>query len=162
MDEAKFDEVTAKNKNITYDAPLRVNVRLVNKRTGEAKEQEIYLGDFPLMTDRGTFIINGVERVVVSQLIRSAGVFFSSTPIRGRKYYSAKVIPNRGAWLEIETDTNNVIYVKIDRKRKVPITALLRAFGYSNNQEILDLFQDVETHPEVSIQNTCTKEYRRA
>ena len=159
LDEAKFDEVTAKNKNITYDAPLRVNVRLVNKRTGEAKEQEIYLGDFPLMTDRGTFIINGVERVVVSQLIRSAGVFFSSTPIRGRKYYSAKVIPNRGAWLEIETDTNNVIYVKIDRKRKVPITALLRAFGYSNNQEILDLFQDVETHPEVSfIKSTIEKD----
>jgi DNA-directed RNA polymerase subunit beta len=159
LDEPKFDEVTAKSKNITFEAPLRVNVRLVNKRTNEVKEQEIYLGDFPLMTDRGTFIINGVERVVVSQLIRSAGVFFTSNIFRGRKHCGAKIIPNRGAWLEIETDINNIIYVKIDRKRKLPITALLRAFGYASDEELMNLFKDVDSHPEVSfIKNTLTKD----
>ena len=151
LDEPKFDEVTAKNKNISFEAPLKVNVRLVNKRSNEVKEQEIYLGDFPLMTERGTFIINGVERVVVSQLIRSAGVFFTSTLARGRKYYGAKIIPNRGAWLEVETDVNNVIYVKIDRKRKVPVSALLRAFGYFSDEQIIDLFKDIDTHPEVKF-----------
>ena len=159
LDEPKFDEVTAKAKNVTFEAPLRVKVRLVNKRTNEVKEQEIYLGDFPLMTERGTFIINGVERVVVSQLIRSAGVFFTSSFLRGRKYYGAKLIPNRGAWLEIETDVNNIIYVKIDRKRKLPITALLRAFGYVNDEEIIDLFKEVDNHPEVSfIKSTLEKD----
>lgn len=153
LDEPKFDEVQAKDKNISYEAPLRVSVRLVNKRTNEVKEQEIYLGDFPLMTERGTFIINGVERVVVSQLIRSAGVFFTSQILRGRKYYGAKLIPNRGAWLEIETDVNGIIYVKIDRKRKVPVTALLRAFGYFTDEEIKELFKDVDTHPEVKFIN---------
>lgn len=151
LDEPKFDETQSKNKNISYEAPLRVNVRLVNKRTNEVKEQEIYLGDFPLMTERGTFIINGVERVVVSQLIRSAGVFFTSQILRGRRYYGAKIIPNRGAWLEIETDVNGIIYVKIDRKRKVPVTALLRAFGYFTDEEIKSLFKDVDTHPEVKF-----------
>lgn len=159
LDEPKFDEVTAKSKNLTFEAPLRVNVRLSNKRTNEVKEQEIYLGDFPLMTDRGTFIVNGVERVVVSQLIRSAGVFFSSEVHRGRRYYGAKIIPNRGAWLEIETDASNVIYVKIDRKRKVPVTSLLRAFGVSSDEEILKLFSDVDTHPEVKfIKATVAKD----
>ncbi|MBT4850258.1 DNA-directed RNA polymerase subunit beta, partial [Candidatus Parcubacteria bacterium] len=159
LDEPKFDEVTAKDKNVTFEAPLRVNVRLTNKRTNEVKEQEIYLGDFPLMTERGTFIINGVERVVVSQLIRSAGVFFTSAITKGRKYYGAKIIPNRGAWLEIETDGNNIIYVKIDRKRKVPITALFRAFGYSSDEEIINLFKEVDNHPEVSfIQSTLDKD----
>lgn len=159
LDEPKFDEVTAKSKNITFEAPLRVNVRLVNKRTSEVKEQEIYLGDFPLMTDRGTFIINGVERVIVSQLIRSAGVFFTSVISKGRKCYGAKIIPNRGAWLEIETDSSNVIYVKIDRKRKVAITSLLRAFGYASDEEIKALFKGVDIHPEVSfIQNTIDKD----
>ena len=159
LDEAKFDEVTAKAKNTTFEAPLRVNIRLLNKKTSEIKEQEIYLGDFPVMTERGTFVINGVERVVVSQLIRSAGVFFTSQILRGRRYYGAKIIPNRGAWLEIETDANNVIYVKIDRKRKVPVTALLRAFGYSTNEELLTLFKDVDTHPEVKfIQSSIDKD----
>ncbi len=159
LDEPKFDEVTAKAKNLTFEAPLRVNVRLVNKRTNEVKEQEIYLGDFPLMTDRGTFIVNGVERVVVSQLIRSAGVFFTSNVFRGRRHYGAKIIPNRGAWLEIETDSNNVISVKIDRKRKVAITALLRALGKPNNEEILELFKDIDTHPEVKfIKSTLDKD----
>ena len=149
LDEPKFDEVTAKTKNVTYEAALRVQVRLVNKKTGEIKEQEIYLGDFPLMTDRGTFIVNGIERVVVSQLIRSAGVFFTAESIRGRRYYGAKIIPNRGAWLELETDVNGVITVKIDRKRKVPITALLRAFGTPTDAEQFELFKDVDTNPKV-------------
>ena len=159
LDEPKFDEVTSKAKNITYDAPLRVKVKLSNKKTGESKSQEIYLGDFPLMTQRGTFIINGVERVVVSQLIRSAGVFFSSENYRGKRLYGAKIIPNRGAWLEFETDANHIIYVKIDRKRKVAATSLLRAFGYSTDEEILELFKDVDNLPEYSfIQNTLAKD----
>ncbi len=148
LDEPRFDELAAKAKNVTFEAPLRVSTKLVNKKTGEIKEQEIYLGDFPLMTDRGTFIINGIERVIVSQLIRSAGVFFTSEFVRGRKYYGAKIIPNRGAWLEIETDSQDVLYVKIDRKRKAPITALLRAFGYGTNEEIVDLFKAVDTNPD--------------
>ncbi|HNZ73485.1 MAG TPA: DNA-directed RNA polymerase subunit beta [bacterium] len=147
LDEPKFDEVTSREKNITYEAPLRVSVKLVNKKTSQEIEQEIYLGDFPVMTDRGTFVINGIERVVVSQLIRSAGVFFTSQPGIGRDLYGAKVIPNRGSWLEFETDNNNVIWVKIDRKRKVAATALLRAFGYSNNDEIRELFRDIDTDP---------------
>ncbi|MFA6228234.1 MAG: DNA-directed RNA polymerase subunit beta [Patescibacteria group bacterium] len=144
MDEPKFDEVASKEKNITYEAPLRVNVKLVNKKTGQSMEQEIYLGDYPLMTDRGTFIVNGIERVVVSQLVRSAGVFFTSTPAVDRKLYGAKVIPNRGSWLEFETDLNKVLWVKIDRKRKVAVTALLRAFGFSSNEEILGQFTDFD------------------
>ena len=124
--------------------PYVLRSDLINKRTGETKEQEIYLGDFPLMTDRGTFIVNGIERVVVSQLIRSAGVFFTSNILKGRKYYGAKIIPNRGAWLEIETDANNVLYVKIDRKRKIAVTALLRAFGFGSNEEIIELFKDID------------------
>lgn len=159
LDEPKFDEATTKEKNITYEAPLRVKTSLVNKKDKTKKEQEIYLGDFPVMTQRGTFIINGIERVVVSQIIRSAGVFFSSNYIRGKRYYGAKIIPNRGAWLEIETDTNNIIWIKIDRKRKVAITALLRAFGYSTDEEISALFKDTDTNQNVQyIKNTLAKD----
>ena len=140
LDRAKFDERTTKAKNLSYEAPLRAKAKLVIKKTGEVQEQEIYLGDFPIMTDRGSFIINGVERVVVSQLIRSPGVFFTMNYQKGKKLFGAKVIPNRGAWLELETDTDGTLWVKIDRKRKAPITALLRAFGYSTNEEILKLF----------------------
>ncbi len=147
LDEPKFDEKTSRAKNITFDAPLRVKTRLVNKRSGESKEQEVYLGDIPVMTDRGTFIVNGIERCVVSQLVRSAGAFFTAELYRNRRYYGAKVIPDRGAWLEFETDQNNVIWVKIDRKRKVAATSLLRAFGYSTNEEILELFKDADIHP---------------
>jgi DNA-directed RNA polymerase subunit beta len=147
LDDPKFDEKTSRNKNVTYEAPLRVKTRLVNKRNQTVKEQEIYLGDLPIMTPRGTFLINGVERVVVSQLVRSAGVFFTADVYRGRRYYGAKIIPNRGAWLEFETDPKNVIWVKIDRKRKVAVTSLLRAFGYPTDEEILNLFKDVDTHP---------------
>lgn len=158
LDEPKFDEVTAKSKNVTFEAALRVQVRLVNKKTGEIKEQEIYLGDFPLMTDRGTFIINGIERVVVSQLIRSAGAFFTSEFVRGRLTYGAKIIPNRGAWLELETDANGVITVKIDRKRKVPITSLLRAFGIGSDEQLLAQFKDIDTGPVKFIEATVAKD----
>lgn len=162
LDDPRFDEKKAKSKNVTYEAPLRVETKLVNKKTGEIKEQEIFLGDFPLMTERGTFIINGIERVVVSQLIRSAGAFFTSEAMRGRRYYGAKIIPNRGAWLELETDINNVISVKVDRKRKVPITALLRAFGFGSNEEIISLFKEVDTHPDNKyIESTVAKDISR-
>lgn len=147
FDEPKFDEQTSKEKKVNYESPLRVKTKLLNKRTGETKEQEVYLGDLPVMTDRGTFVVNGIERVIVSQLVRSAGAFFTAEVARGRRYYGAKVIPNRGAWLEFETDTNNVIWVKIDRKRKVAATSLLRAFGYPNDEDILAQFADVDIHP---------------
>ncbi len=158
LDEPKYDEVTAKNKNISYEAPLRCKVKLIIKKTGEVKEQEIYLGDFPIMTDRGTFIINGVERVVVSQLIRSPGVFFTMDYQKGRKLFGAKIIPNRGAWLEIETDFEGVVSVKIDRKRKVAITSLLRAFGYSNDKELIELFEDVDNGEIRYIEETIKKD----
>ncbi|MBU0531549.1 MAG: DNA-directed RNA polymerase subunit beta [Candidatus Uhrbacteria bacterium] len=147
LDEPKFDERTSHEKNVTFEAPLRVKAVLRNKRTGAAKEQEIYLGDLPIMTPRGTFVINGIERVIVSQLVRSAGAFFTADVHRGRRYYGAKIIPTRGAWLEFETDPKNVIWVKIDRKRKVAVTSLLRAFGYSTDEEIAALFTDIDVHP---------------
>jgi len=136
----KFDEATSKNRNLTYEAPLTAKVRLINKKTGKRVAQEIYFSDIPLMTERGTFIINGIERVIVQQLIRSPGVFFSRESIKGRFFYGAKIIPDRGAWLEFETDTKGVIWVRIDRQRKTPVTSLLRVFGYGTDKEILDLF----------------------
>jgi len=159
FDEPKFDERTAMAKNVNYEAPLRVKVRLSNKRNEKSSEQEIYLGDIPLMTDRGTFVINGIERVVVSQLVRSAGAFFTSEYIRGRRYYGAKIIPNRGAWLELETDGNNVLWVKIDRKRKVTVTTLLRVFGLSTDEEIKNAFKDSDVHPTIKfIEATLAKD----
>jgi len=157
LDEPKFNEMICRDRNITFEAPLRVNARLVNKATGQKKVQEIYLGDMPLMTNRGTFIVNGIERVVVSQLIRSAGVIFTAENVRGRRYYGAKIIPNRGAWLEIETDLNNVLWVKIDRKRKVAVTSLLRAFGYETSEQITDLLKDVNNHPHVDFVEATIK-----
>jgi DNA-directed RNA polymerase subunit beta len=159
LDEPKFNEVVSKSKNITFEAPLRVKTRLLNKRTNNSLSQEVYLGDFPLMTERGTFIINGSERVVVSQLIRSSGVFFTCDSMRGRRYYGAKIIPNRGAWLELETDQNNVIWVKIDRKRKVAATSFLRAIGFGTNEQILEKFASVDTDPDIKyIENTFRKD----
>lgn len=158
LDEPKYDEVTAKEKNISYDAPLRVKTSLLLKRTGEIREQEIFLGDFPVMTDRGTFIINGVERVVVSQLIRSPGVFFTMDYQKGKKLFGAKVIPNRGAWLEMETDLDGAIWVKIDRKRKAPISTLLRVFGFDSNEAILKAFQHIESSDVDYIQQTIDKD----
>ena len=148
LDEPKFDETASKFKNITYEAPLRVEAKLINKKIGKEISQEIFLGDFPLMTERGTFIVNGIERVIVPQLIRSAGVFFNSQNIYNRNYYGAKIIPNRGAWLEFETDQNDVIWVRIDRKRKIVVTSLLRAFGYETDDEIINLFKDVDIDKE--------------
>ncbi len=165
LDEPKFDEKVSRAKNITYESPLRVKTRLVNKRTNETIKQEVFLGDFPLMTKNGTFIVNGIERVVVSQLIRSAGVIFTAEFIKGRKYYGAKIIPNRGAWLEIETDVNKVIWVRIDRKRKVAVTSLLRAFGYSTDEQLRDIFKAVDvvkntderTHIDATIEKDIAK-----
>ncbi|NCA95481.1 MAG: DNA-directed RNA polymerase subunit beta [Methanomicrobia archaeon] len=144
LDEPKFSEIESREKNITYEAPLRVKTRLVNKKNNKAINQEVFLGDFPLMTEKGTFIVNGIERVVVSQLIRSAGVMFTAEFTKGKKCYGAKIIPNRGAWLEIESDANKVLWVRIDRKRKVAVTSLLRAFGYETDEELIKLFADVD------------------
>ena len=150
LEEPKYDESAAKEKNITYEAPLRVNILLKNKKTGEAREQEVYLGDFPIMTERGTFVINGIERVVISQLIRSPGAFFLvSKSSRLRKFFGAKIIPSRGAWLEFETESSGVISIRIDRKRKIPATSVLRAFGVGKDEEIRKLFKDVDTNPDM-------------
>lgn len=161
LDEPKFDEYTSKQKNITYEAPLRIKAMLKNTKTKKKEVQEIFLCDFPLITERGTFIINGIERAIVSQIIRSSGVFFTSNylPEKNRTFYGAKIIPNRGAWLEFETDINNVIWVKIDRKRKVTVTALLRAFGLATDEEILSKFHDIDNHPDIKyIEATLAKD----
>ena len=157
----KTSEQDAKENNLTFDAPLHANVELTNKVTGEVKEQEIYLGDYPWMTDRGTFVINGTERVVVSQLIRSAGVFFTADSAVGRNNYGAKLIPGRGAWLEFETASNGTIYVKIDRRRKLPVTTLLRALGHNKTSEIKSLFADVDTGEVKYIDATLEKDPAR-
>ncbi len=146
LDKPKYDEKTSKEKNITYEAPLRCQVQLINKVTGEVKEQEVFLGNLPMMTPRATFIINGVERVVISQIVRSPGVIFTKDDATG--LFGAKIIPNRGAWLEIETGKRGVITVKVDRKRKVPVTAFLRALGYGKDKDIIDLFKDVQGNSE--------------
>ncbi len=139
-----------RERDMTYSAPLEIGVRLVIKETGEIKESRIFLGDFPMMTEDGTFVINGAERVVVSQLVRSPGVYCEllDDPIRGRKLCRAKLIPNRGAWLEMETSNRDVITVKIDRKRKLPVTILLRAIGYEDDEQLYELFEDVDTNEE--------------
>jgi DNA-directed RNA polymerase subunit beta len=159
FDKSKYDEFASRERNTTYEAPLYVSAKLVNKQTGKVKTQDVYFGDFPLMTPRGTFIINGVERVVVNQLIKSPGVFFTAENLRGKNFYGAKIIPNRGAWLELDTDASGVIGVKIDRKRRIPITALLRVFGLNSNEEILAAFSDVDTDPDTKyILNTLEKD----
>ena len=158
FDEPKYDEEYAKFKDLTYEASLRVKVKLVNNRSKQEKEQEVYFGDFPLMTERGTFIINGVERVVVSQLIRSAGVYFTANVLRGRKFFGAKVIPNRGAWLEFETELDGTITVKIDRRRKAPVTDLLRIFGVAETEEMTRLFADVDIGSVNYLQQTLKKD----
>lgn len=156
FEQPKLSKAQAKNKNLTYEASLKVAAELLNKETGEVKTQEIFLGDYPVMTNRGTFIINGVERVVVSQLVRSPGVFF--TRENTASYFGAKVIPNRGAWLEIETSQNGVMSVKIDRKRKIALTALLRAFGYGSDKELKELFADVDNGDVKFIDETIAKD----
>ena len=137
----KYTVKQCKERDATYNAPLRVTARLLNKETGEIKINEIYMGDFPIMTDSGTFIINGAERVIISQLVRSPGVYFDMTRDKlGKKLYATTVIPNRGAWLEYETDPNNVFYVKIDKNRRLPITTFIRALGLGSNEEISEFF----------------------
>ncbi|MFG6150722.1 DNA-directed RNA polymerase subunit beta [Halobacillus sp. B23F22_1] len=154
LGEPKYPVDESKDRDVTYNAPLRVKVRLLNNETGEVKEQEVFMGDFPLMTDTGTFIINGAERVIVSQLVRSPSVYFNKKIDKnGKRGYTATVIPNRGAWLEFETDAKDVVHVRIDRTRKLPITVLLRALGFGTDQEIIDLIGDNEY-----LKNTLEKD----
>ena len=159
--EPKNTDQFAKENNLTFEAPLHATVELTNKTTGVVEEQEIYLGEYPWMTERGTFVINGTERVVVSQLIRSAGVFFTAETVAGRNYYGAKIIPGRGAWMEFETASNGAIYVKIDRRRKMPATTLLRALGYPKTSEIKELFADIDTGDVKYIDETLDKDTSR-
>ncbi|MDU1315129.1 MAG: DNA-directed RNA polymerase subunit beta [Clostridium septicum] len=160
LDSIKYSVEECKERDSTYAAPLKVKVRLLNKETGEIKEQEVFMGDFPLMTEQGTFIINGAERVIVSQLVRSPGVYYDMTVDKtGSKLFSATVIPNRGAWLEYETDSNNIIYVRIDKTRKLPITILARALGYGTDAEIIEFFgEDERLKATIEKDNTKTRE----
>ncbi len=156
----KYTVEECKERDINYSAPLKVRVRLINKETGEVKEQEVFMGDFPLMTEQGTFIINGAERVVVIQLVRSPGVYYSEeTDKSAKKLYSATIIPNRGAWLEYETDSNEVLYVRVDRTRKLPLTVLLRALGYGTNAQIEELLgEDPRLSATLDKDNTNSEE----
>jgi len=160
LGEPKYSVEECKERDVTYAAPLRVKVRLINKETGEVKEQEVFMGDFPLMTEKGTFIINGAERVIVSQLVRSPGVYFAgSIDPSGKNLYNATIIPNRGAWLEFETDVNDHIFVRIDRTRKIPATVLIRALGYSSNAMVAALFnEDENIQDTLARDNTDTEE----
>ena len=154
FDKPKYSIKESKDRESTYSAPLRVEVRLFNRESGEVKEQEIFMGDMPLMTDSGTFVINGAERVIVSQLVRSPSVYFNrEIDKNGREVITNQIIPNRGTWLEFEVDARDVLYVRIDRTRKVPITTLLRAFGLSSDEEIIKMFGDDEY-----LRNTIAKD----
>lgn len=144
FDEPKISELKARRDGLTYEASFRVRVRLTNKRTGEVKEQEVYLGELPMLTPKGTFIMNGVERVVISQLIRSSGVYFTQSKLRTKKLFGAKVLPTRGSWLEFDTGTQGIISVRIDKKRRVPVTSLLRVFDLEENGRILKEFEDID------------------
>ncbi|MCH7756581.1 DNA-directed RNA polymerase subunit beta [Patescibacteria group bacterium] len=155
--EPKFDEYYAKENMLTYDAVLRVNVKLINKTLNISKEQEIFLADFPIMTGHGTFIINGIERVIVPQLARSFGVFFTVRELRGKRLFGAKIIPSRGAWIEIESDADGAIYVKIDRKRKFPITSLLRILGAHFDRDMYSLFAS-NPHAKAYIERSLEKD----
>ncbi|MCR4943100.1 MAG: DNA-directed RNA polymerase subunit beta [Clostridium sp.] len=160
MDNIKYSVEECKERDATYAAPLKVSVRLQNEETGEIKEQEVFMGDFPLMTEQGTFVINGAERVIVSQLVRSPGVYYSvSRDKSGKKLFASTVIPNRGAWLEYETDSNDIIYVRIDKTRKLPISILARAMGFGTDQELLEYFgEDERFMATIEKDNTKTRE----
>lgn len=161
LGEPKYSPEMAIIKGATYSAPIRVKARLINKETGETLEQEVFLGDLPLMTKSGTFIINGVERVVVSQLTRSPGIFYTANlePTSGRNLFQSELRPTRGSWLEFETTKNDVLTVRIDRKRRIPATTFLRTIGLSNNDAIIDAFKDVDTHEDHHyIQSTLEKD----
>jgi len=163
FDSYAFDEINAspdecKMQDMTYSAPLKVLAVFVNKETGEKKEQEVFMGDFPMMTDKGTFVINGTERVVVSQLVRSPGVYYDSDIDKKteKDIYLCKVIPTRGSWIELETDKKNVAYVRIDRRRKFLLTIFLKSIGFGNNDEMLSLFADYDKTE--CIKNTVDKD----
>lgn len=159
FEDAKLTADEAREKNMTYKSQLKVRAVLTNRVTGEIKENDVYLGEFPMMTKNGTFIINGVERAVVSQIVRSYGVLFTAEQAVERLLFGAKLIPSRGAWLEFETSSRDVISVKVDRKRRIPVTTLLRALGFSSTEEIQALFADVDTNPDRQyIQSTLDKD----
>jgi len=158
IDEPKYDEYYAKANNLSYEVPLKIRVRLTKKETQETKEQDVFLTDMPLMTEHGTFIVNGVERVVVAQLARSFGVYFTINVLRGRNLFGAKIIPNRGAWIEVETDFDGVMYVRIDRKRKIPVTTFLRVFGLKDSKEIEKNFSKVDNGEINYIKKTFEKD----
>ncbi len=146
LGEPKYQVHECKERDVSYQAPLKLKVRLTDKENGEIKESEVYMGDLPLMTEKGTFIINGAERVVVSQLVKSPGVYFNErVDVAGKTLYGATVIPNRGAWFELEMDSAGIVYTRIDKTRKIPVTVLLRAIGYESNEAILELYGDDET-----------------
>jgi len=158
----KYSIDECKTRDATYSAPLQVKVQLVNKETGEIKEHDLFMGDFPIMTDTGTFIINGAERVIVSQLVRSPGVYYKKEmDTFGKEIYSAQLIPNRGAWIELETDANGVVSVRIDRNRKMPVTYLIRALGFSSNEEIMELFNN-DIHIEETLKKDETQNTKEA
>lgn len=161
-EQPKYSVEECKERDATYAAPLRVRARLLNKETGEVKEQEIFMGDFPLMTESGTFVINGAERAIVSQLVRSPGVYYGMNFDKtGKKLFNATVIPNRGAWLEYETDSNDIFYVRIDKNRKLPVTTFIRALGLSTDQQIIDFFGEDERML-ATIQKDATKNTEEA
>lgn len=160
LDKPKYDEFYAKENKINYEAPLKVMVKLKNKVLGTVKEQEIFMADLPLMTDHGTFIINGIERVIIAQLHRSYGVFFTAQETKGRNYFGAKIIPARGAWIEFESDADGAIYVRIDRKRKFPVSSLLRVFGATTDSDIKELFKDNE-QMKPWIETTLAKDHAK-
>ena len=157
--EVKYSIEECKDRDATYAAPLKVKVRLINKDKDEINEHEIFMGDLPLMTDTGSFVINGAERVIVSQLVRSPGIYYTATHDKvGKELYSSQVIPNRGAWLEYETDSNDIFYVRVDRTRKVPVTVLIRALGVGKNEDIIELFGE-EPKIMASLTKDSTEDY---
>ncbi len=158
FDPPKYSEEQTKEKDQTYEAALRANLKLIDKAFKQTRTQEVYLGDFPIMTERGTFIINGVERVVISQLIRSAGLYYTASVFRGRKLFGCKIIPNRGSWIEMDTEADGTIVVRIDRKRKAPVSQLLRVFGFADNEAILKAFQGVDKGEVKHIEATLAKD----
>ncbi|HBQ87311.1 MAG TPA: DNA-directed RNA polymerase subunit beta, partial [Syntrophomonas sp.] len=154
LGDPKYEVQECKERDVSYQAPLKLKVKLTDKETGEIKESEVYMGDLPLMTEKGTFIINGAERVVVSQLVKSPGVYFNERiDVSGNMLFGATVIPNRGAWFELEMDSAGIVYTRIDKTRKIPVTVLLRAIGYETNEDILDLYDNDEY-----IQRTIDKD----
>ncbi|HMF82948.1 MAG TPA: DNA-directed RNA polymerase subunit beta, partial [Acidimicrobiia bacterium] len=163
FDPPKHSEQECRERDMTFARPLFVTARFMNAATGEIKEQTVFMGDFPMMTDRGTFIINGTERIVVSQLVRSPGVYFGISPDKTapeKDLVDAKIIPGRGAWLEFEVDKKDVVYVRIDRKRKQPVTVLLKALGFGETpEELLNLILDRQGNPYESIRNTLEKDH---